>query len=258
MEGNVLPNRERVLGVAVDAVSREMAARAIVQRALETTAGAYVCLTNAYATVDSQRSNELRRSIEGAFLSVPDGVPLVWILHRRGHPDAEKVTGVELMPMVAAAGVEHGIRHFLYGGDDRVAEAATRRLEQLVPGVEVVGSVSPSFTPLHDWIIEDVMAEVERTKPHILWVGLGAPKQEKWMARAAGLLDVPIMVGVGAAFDFLGGTKKAAPSLVRHSGFEWLFRLASEPRRLWRRYLLGNPEFVYRLAREAVLRKRRG
>lgn len=247
---------ERVLGHRVDPVSRAQAADAVVERALAGGPGAYVCLTNVHTTVESQRSPALRRAVDDAFLSVPDGMPLTWILRRRGHVDTEKVTGIEYVPLVASRGLEVGLRHFFYGGAPGVAVRAGLRLADLVPGAQVVGAASPPFAKTHGgWATEDLQRELRRTKPHILWVGLGAPKQELWMAEMAGTLNVPVMIGVGAAFDYLAGTKRAAPRLLRHIGLEWLFRLAVEPRRLWRRYAVGNAVFLRLLLRDALQRR---
>ena len=246
---------ERVLGLRVDPVSKAQAVEAVVDRALGDEPGGYVCLTNVHSTVESHGSPALRSAVENALLSVPDGMPLVWILRRRGHPDTEKITGIEYMPLVASAGLQAGLRHSLYGGAPGVARRAGRRLEQLVPGVQIVGAASPPFTAIGDWPIDDLRRELERTKPHILWVGLGAPKQELWMGAMADVLEVPVMIGVGAAFDYLAGTKPAAPTFLRHMGLEWLFRLAVEPARLWRRYLVGNATFAYLFARDLISRR---
>ena len=236
----------------MDAVSKREAAESVVNRALVGTPGAYVCLTNVHTTVESQRSADLRAAVDGAFLSMPDGMPLTWILRRRGHADAEKVTGIEYIPAVASLGLDQGLRHFFYGGAPGIAVRAGLRLENLVPGVKVVGAASPPFAETPGWETAELQQELRRTKTHILWVGLGAPKQELWMAAMAGEVDVPIMIGVGAAFDYLAGEKASAPTFLRHVGLEWLFRLAVEPRRLWRRYLVGNTKFLYLLARDVL------
>jgi N-acetylglucosaminyldiphosphoundecaprenol N-acetyl-beta-D-mannosaminyltransferase len=243
---------ERILGLPVHAVSKAQAVEAVVRQGRGDQRGAYVCLTNAHTTVESQGSSALRAAVENAFLSVPDGMPLAWILRRRGYPQTEKVTGIEYMPMVASAGLDAGLRHFLYGGRPGVAEGAGRKLQQLVPGVEIVGTEAPPFTSIEAWPVDLLRRELHRTKPHILWVGLGAPKQELWMGAMSDLLDVPVMVGVGAAFDYLAGTKQPAPRSLRHMGLEWLFRLAVEPKRLWRRYLVGNSTFAYLLMRDQL------
>ena len=245
-------HRERVLGNPVHAVSRPDAIRLVLERVRESSPGAFVCLTNAHTAVESRRSGPLRDAAERAFLSVPDGMPLVWVLRRRGHRTTQKVTGIEFMPAVAAAGIGSGLRHYLYGGAPGVAEAAALSLRTMVPGAQVVGASTPPVSERADWSLDDLRASIAETQPDILWVGLGAPKQEIWMARVAGSLDVPVMVGVGAAFDFLAGTKRAAPRFLSDIGLEWLFRLLSEPRRLARRYVAGNSLFVYFLARDAL------
>lgn len=245
---------ERILGQRVHPVSKAQAATAVVERATRGAPGAYVCLTNVHSTVESRRFSEVREAADGAFLSVPDGMPLAWILRRRGHAQTEKVTGIEYMPLVAAAGVDAGLRHYLYGGSAGVAERAADGLERIVPGARVVGATSPPFAEVDRWPIDGLREELARTRPQVLWLGLGAPKQELWMARMSTILDVPVMIGVGAAFDYLAGTKRAAPTLFRHVGLEWLFRLAVEPRRLWRRYLRTNSTFVWLLLREGELR----
>jgi N-acetylglucosaminyldiphosphoundecaprenol N-acetyl-beta-D-mannosaminyltransferase len=248
---SVSPVREeRILGQRVHPISKAQAVDAMVERAIAGDGGAYVCLTNVHTTVESRRITELREAADGAFLSVPDGMPLVWILRRRGHPRTEKVTGIEYMPLVAAAGLRVGLRHYFYGGAPGVAARAGRRLGQLVPGVRVVGAASPPFAEIDAWPIEDLQAELRRTRPHVLWVGLGAPKQDIWMAKMHRSLDVPVMVGIGAGIDYLAGTMRSAPRILRHVGLEWLFRLAMEPRRLWRRYVVTNSRFVWLLARE--------
>jgi N-acetylglucosaminyldiphosphoundecaprenol N-acetyl-beta-D-mannosaminyltransferase len=250
-----LPWVERVLGHRVDPVTKARAAEAVVERALVGEPGAYVCLTNVHTTVESRRSAKLRAAVDGAYMSVPDGMPLTWILRRRGHLDTEKVTGIEFIPMVASIGLVRELRHFFYGGAPGVAVRAGLRLEELVPGVNVVGAASPPFADTHGgWPVEELELELRRTRPHVLWIGLGAPKQELLMAELAERVDVPVMVGVGAAFDYLARTKPAAPSLLRHIGLEWLFRLAAEPGRLWRRYLGTNSMFLWLLIRERLKR----
>jgi N-acetylglucosaminyldiphosphoundecaprenol N-acetyl-beta-D-mannosaminyltransferase len=243
---------ERILGHPVHPVSKAQAVEAVVRRA-GGQPGAYVCLTNAHTTVESQRSPALRAAVEDAYLSVPDGMPLAWIMRRRGHRHTEKVTGIEYIPLVASRGRDLGLRHFFYGGPPGVAVRAGLHLEDLVPGVHVVGAASPPFADVHGgWATEDLERELRRTQPNILWVGLGAPKQELWMSQVACRLTVPVMIGVGAAFDYLAGTKRAAPTFLRHVGLEWLFRLAVEPRRLFRRYAVGNAVFVELLLRDAL------
>lgn len=242
--------RERVLGHPVDSVGMDEAVAAIVARGT-TGRGGYVCLTNVDSTVTSQSLPPLRRAAENSYLSVPDGMPLVWILQRRGHRSAGKVTGIELIPRVARAGRSDGLRHYFYGGAPGVAQAAADRLVKMVPGTLIAGAASPPFGSIDELEAEDLARRLRETPTDVVWVGLGAPKQELWMAKVTKQIEGPVLVGVGAAFDFLAGTKKAAPRFISRLGFEWLYRLLTEPRRLWRRYLVGNTRFIWLLARSA-------
>lgn len=245
-------DREQIAGIPVHPVSLSQTIDAVVTNALGPSQGAYVCLSNANIAALSHESSDLRRAINGAFLSVPDGMPMVWVLRRRGHAHTEKVTGRELMPMTISAGVEKGLRHLLYGGGPGVAEAAAAELVRRVPGAMVEAAAAPPFASVDNWPMDDLRSLVEVRRPHVLWVGIGAPKQEILMARMAGELDVPVQVGVGAAFDFIAGSKREVPAALSDAGLEWLFRLATEPRRLWKRYLVGNTRFLYLLGREAL------
>lgn len=254
--GRIAP-RELVLDNPVDAVSRADAVDFVVDRAFSDENGAYVCLTNVHSTIESRRVKDLRTAVEGATLSVPDGQPLVWILRHRGHSETQKTTGIEFIPRVAAKGKSGGLRHLFYGGAPGVARAAAEGLKTRVPGIEVVGALTAPFSQSGEWPLDDLKRAIQDTRPHIIWVGLGAPKQEIWMSRVAPTLDVPVMVGVGAAFDFLAGRKRPAPRFLSDIGLEWLFRLLSEPRRLARRYVIGNSEFVW-LVSKGVFTQRDG
>ena len=277
------PKRDRILGHPVNALSNDEAIELIVQRALEGSPGAYACLTNVATTMLSQESPELRAAVDGSYISTPDGMPLVWILRRRGYPETEKLTGADLMPLLAAAGRDVGLRHFMYGWTNRLSQAAGRGLVAAVPGTEVVGTHCPPFAALQDpgpddldingpddrplapswvatggsvtevdWELEKLQAKLAETRPHILWVGLGCPLQEEWMAMVAGRLDVPVMIGVGRAFNYTAGSLKRCPQWMINTGLEWLYTFLAEPRRLWRRYILGNAHFTYLVARDAL------
>jgi N-acetylglucosaminyldiphosphoundecaprenol N-acetyl-beta-D-mannosaminyltransferase len=160
------------------------------------------------------------------------------------------------MPRVASAGLDIGLRHFFFGGPPGLASEAGKGLEELVPGTQIAGSYSPPFTPPERWNLDELQELLQSARPNIVWVGLGAPRQELWMAATSARLDVPVFVGVGAAFDFLAGTKCAAPRFLSRMGLEWLFSLLSEPRRLWHRYLVGNSRFAWMLFSEALKRRR--
>jgi N-acetylglucosaminyldiphosphoundecaprenol N-acetyl-beta-D-mannosaminyltransferase len=280
------PNRDRVLGHPVNALSNPQALGLMVRRATEGPPGAYVCLTNVATTTASRKSPAFRTAVEGSYISLSDGMPLVWILRRRGFPGTEKLTGADLMPRLARAGLDAGLRHFLYGWTNRIAQAAARGLEDEVPGTLIVGTHCPPFAaaqeqgpddldaptpddrPLAppwvsiggpvdrvDWRLDELQARLDEAKPHVLWVGLGSPLQEQWMSMVAGRLDVGLMIGVGRAFNYMAGALRRCPEWMVNTGLEWAYTFLSEPRRLWRRYLLGNAQFSYLLAQEAITRK---
>lgn len=247
--GNVmqaLPPRVNILGVAVTAQTMGDAVAAI-GRWIEQRASAYVCVTTAHVLVESQRHPSLKATLNAADMVTTDGMPLVWLCRSAGHA-AERVYGPDLMLELCARSGSEGWRHFLYGGTDQSLERLRARLTARFPGLCIVGSDAPPFRPLTD--LEDTAA-VERINaavPDILWVGLGGGKQDLWIAEHRGRIAAPVMIGVGAAFDFLAGSKRQAPRWMQHNGLEWLFRLAMEPRRLWRRYLLGNALFLWYVA----------
>jgi N-acetylglucosaminyldiphosphoundecaprenol N-acetyl-beta-D-mannosaminyltransferase len=183
-------------------------------------------------------------------LPVPDGQPLVWALHLLGHKRATRIYGPDLMKHWCERAARNGTPAYLYGGKDDAARALLeRRLLERFPGLRIVGGCSPPFRPVgvppltpaeREQVIEDINA----SGAQVVWVGTGQPRQELWMAEMRPLLRAPVLVGVGAAFDFHAGLVAQAPAWMGRSGFEWLYRLWREPRRLWRRYLLGNPRFV--------------
>ena len=193
--------------------------------------------------MESQRDDELRRIHETAGLVTPDGMPLVWIAHLLGHSHVERVYGPDLLLACCERSILRGYRHFFYGGAPGVGECLAARLGARFPGLSVAGLFSPPFRPLsadEDGALVDC---INAARPDIVWVGLSTPKQERWMAAHVGRLDAPVLIGVGAAFDFHAGVKRQAPRWMQRSGLEWSFRLAMEPRRRWRRYLRNNPAF---------------
>jgi N-acetylglucosaminyldiphosphoundecaprenol N-acetyl-beta-D-mannosaminyltransferase len=204
----------------------------------------YVVLTGAHGVVEMQRDEELRAINNAAGLVTPDGMSVVWVGRLRGFRQIEKVYAPDLMRGVFAHGVQRGYRHFLYGGDEGVADLLAGKLRAAYTGIDVVGTHCPPFRPLTEEETADVAAGINASRADIVWVGIGCPKQERWMARFRPLLDASVLVGVGAGFDFLAGAKAEAPAWIKYSGFEWLFRLAFEPRRLWPRYSEVVPGFL--------------
>jgi N-acetylglucosaminyldiphosphoundecaprenol N-acetyl-beta-D-mannosaminyltransferase len=207
-----------------------------------------------------QEDDELRKAVLGATFTVPDGQPLVWALRALGHPLHDRVYGPELMDRACARAARNGTRFYLYGGRNHGALAElARRLRLRHPGLKIVGGQCPPFRPLTDDEESAVAQDINRSGADVVWVGIGVPKQEKWMAAMRDRLEAPVLVGVGAAFDFHAGLIPQAPDALQRLGLEWAFRLAQEPRRLWRRYLRYNPRFVIGFLRQylGTLRGRR-
>jgi N-acetylglucosaminyldiphosphoundecaprenol N-acetyl-beta-D-mannosaminyltransferase len=217
----------------------------------------YVVAANTHTITAAQEDPELRAALLGADLNVPDGQPLVWALNMLGAGLSDRVYGPDLMDHACARAARTGLRFYLYGGRNQGALAQlARNLRLRHPGLRIVGGYVPPFRPLTPEEEDAVVEDVARSGADVVWVGIGVPKQEKWMARMRPRLDAPVLVGVGAAFDFHAGLVAQAPSWIQRLGLEWLFRLAQEPRRLWRRYLRYNPRFVAGFARQ-YLRHRR-
>ncbi len=192
-------------------------------------------------------------------LAVPDGQPLVWALRALGHRRASRVYGPDLMARYIERSVRTGTRHYLYGGRNQGALVQlVGELRRRYPGIRIVGGYSPPFRELSEdeeqWVVDDV----NRSKADVVWVGTGQPKQEKWMAAMRERLEPPLLIGVGAAFDFHAGLIPQAPSWMQAVGLEWVYRLAQEPRRLWRRYARYNPLFITAFARQLVAARRAG
>lgn len=202
----------------------------------------YVCVANVHTAMQSLWDPDLRRASRAADLSVPDGRPLS-LLGRLNGIEAQQVRGADLMEAVARQGLKAKAGHYFYGGKPGVAEAAAAKLQALVPGARIAGLASPSAAEVTAGSGKALAAKLKRSKATVLWVGLGAPKQEQWMQRMRGQLPVT-MVGVGAAFDYHAGTQAQAPRWMQRLALEWLFRLFNEPGRLWKRYLLTNTAFL--------------
>jgi N-acetylglucosaminyldiphosphoundecaprenol N-acetyl-beta-D-mannosaminyltransferase len=218
---------------------------------IEARRGGYVCVAATHLVVASQDDPELRAAVLGADFTVPDGQPLVWALNLLGHRLTNRVYGPELMERACARAVTTGRRMYLYGGRSQGALVQlTRNLRLRHPGLRIVGGYSPPFRSLTESEEDAVVFDIRRSGAEVVWVGIGMPKQEKWMARMAPRLDGCVLVGVGAAFDFHSGVIPQAPAWMQRLGLEWAFRLAHEPRRLWRRYLRYNPRFVTGFARQ--------
>ncbi len=217
----------------------------------------FVCVCNVHTVMASGEDPELRRALLASSFNVPDGQPLVWAINSLGHDLPARVYGPELMARACAHAAQQGHRFYLYGGRNQggLVQLALN-LRQRYPGVKIVGGYSPPHRPLTEEEQNAVVAEINRARADVVWVGIGVPKQEKWMALMRPRLDAPVLVGVGAAFDFHAGLVPQAPTWLQEAGLEWAYRLAHEPRRLWRRYLRYNPRFVTAFARQLAQHRR--
>ncbi|MBX5445307.1 WecB/TagA/CpsF family glycosyltransferase [Sphaerobacter sp.] len=240
----------RILGMRVDATSYAAAAEQVITWA-KAGESRYVCVSTVHMVMEGHDRAEFQRIVNAADLVTPDGMPLVWGLKLLGIPSATRVYGPDLTPVVCERAAREGVPVGFYGGTPEVLDRMIANLTARYPGLQVVYRHSPPFRPLTAEEEAREIEEIRASGARILFVGLGCPKQEQWMAARRGRIDA-VMLGVGAAFDFLAGTKRQAPDLIQSLGLEWLFRLATEPRRLWRRYLYNNPRFVVLFAAQIL------
>ncbi len=210
----------------------------------------YICVRDVHGVMRAQEDPALLEIHDRAGMVTPDGMPLVWLSKRRGYTSIDRVCGADLVDALCAAGIEGGIGHYFYGGKPGVAERMAAALQAKHHGLRVAGTGTPPFRPLSADEDTAATAQIAAAAPDVVWVGLSTPKQEHWMRDHVGRIPGATLIGVGAAFDFYAGDVKRAPKWMHKSGLEWLHRLASEPRRLWRRYLVLAPQFVWQVARE--------
>jgi len=251
--------RIELAGVRIDGCTLAEAVDTIAERAAAGGPPAYVVTPNAQHLVLLQDDDAFREIYAGAMLSVADGMPLVWASRWLGTPLPERVNGTDLFVALCARAAERGHRIFLFGGRPGAADAAGAELQRRYPRLIVAGTCCPPFG------FEADRAELERldqlvrsARPDLLFVGLGAPKQERWIASRALALGVPVSLGIGVSFEFVGGMVRRAPGWMQRIGLEWLYRLISEPRRLWRRYLFGNAAFIQLIARQWWAQRNQG
>jgi N-acetylglucosaminyldiphosphoundecaprenol N-acetyl-beta-D-mannosaminyltransferase len=206
----------------------------------------YICVTGVHGVMVAQDDDAFIRILNDSFLTVPDGMPTVWVGRHQGFT-MERVYGPDFMRDFCRHSVVRGYRHFLYGGGEGVAEALKSSLVRMIPGLQIAGTYTPPFRPLNSSELDDLRTVVERTRPDVMWIGLSTPKQERFMAEYLDELNVKVMVGVGAAFDVHTGRIKDAPAWVKKIGMQWLHRVAQDRKRLWKRYLRNNPRFVWKI-----------
>jgi len=238
--------RVNVLGVGVSVINQDRA-REFLFDALRHGKRGYVTVTGVHGVSEAQTDKTLREIFNRALLVTPDGMPMVWMGRLQKHPSIERVYGPDLMLNLCQHSVQHGFKHFLFGGVPGVAEDLRDKLVARFPGLKIVGTFTPPFRRMNDNELRDLQQMVRASQPDFFWVGLSTPKQERFMAQYLSVLpEAKILVGVGAAFDLLTGRVKQAPKSMQKAGLEWLFRLTQEPKRLWKRYLVNNPLFLVR------------
>lgn len=242
-----------VFGVPIDALSWEAVTRRILDWAGRKESR-YVAICNAHVVVTASRDPVYRRLIAEADMATPDGAPVAWMLRRMGFAGQPRISGPDLMWRLCERCAGEGISIYLYGSTPTTLRALEGRLRSALPGLAIGGLESPPFRSYAEQIEDEGAIErINRSGAGIVFVGLGCPKQERWIAEHRGRVQA-VMIGVGAAFDFHAGTIARAPEWMRNNGLEWLHRLASEPRRLWKRYLVTNSLFLYLAAVQLVKR----
>lgn len=242
------PDRVEVLGVGISLINMASALEEIIGW-VDGGKRNYVCVTGVHGVMESQRDPELLAIHNQSGLTTPDGMPMVWAGRWAGDSSVERVYGPDLMLALLDEAAEQGWSSFFYGGAPGVPEELVARLRTRIPTLAVAGTWSPPFRPLEPSEEREVVEMINASGADLVWVGLSTPKQERWMARFRPELDAPVLLGVGAAFDFHAGRVSQAPRWMQRAGLEWLYRMIREPRRLWRRYLTNNPRFIYSVLR---------
>ncbi|PKG82543.1 glycosyltransferase [Colwellia sp. 75C3] len=220
--------------------------------------GAYVCVSNVHMCMEVYDSPEFANIVNDADLVIPDGKPLSWAQKLLGHSDAKQVRGQDIMNAICAASGEKSLNIGFYGGSsEALLNTVKEKLVASYPDINITYAFSPPFRPLTEDEDAGVVAAMNAAKVNVLFVGIGCPKQERWMAEHKSQLNC-VMLGVGAAYDFIAGSKKHAPRWMQKIGLEWLFRLCSEPKRLWRRYFSTNPRFIWHFGKQLLKHKLSG
>lgn len=238
-----IPETVNILGVGVHALDMAATIR-IIRSWISDDSQNYICVTNVHAVMECYRSSRINRIYREAGLVTPDGMPLVWLSRIAGFKNTQRIYGPDLLIEFLNATKQCGFKHFFYGGEEGIVDKLAQSLCNKFPGLNIAGCYSPPFRKLTEEEDLKITELINKSEADIVWVGLGAPKQEIWMADHLGKIQAPVMIGIGAAFDFLSGSKPQAPRWIRSVGLEWFFRLLTEPCRLWKRYLVYNSHFV--------------
>ncbi|MEE0801472.1 MAG: WecB/TagA/CpsF family glycosyltransferase [Gemmiger sp.] len=237
------PKTCRIMGVQIAVTDMEQTL-ALIAENLQTWKGEYICVSNVHTTVTAYEDPDYRQVQNGAVMALPDGGPLSAYSRRCGFPQAQRVTGPDLMKRILEESAEHGWRHYFYGSTEQTLDALRGWIARRYPGAVIAGMYSPPFRPMTPEEDEEIVRKINETSPDFVWVGLGAPKQERWMAAHRGRVHA-LMLGVGAAFDYEAGNIRRAPEWMQKHSLEWLYRMMQDPRRLIGRYLNTNLKFLW-------------
>jgi N-acetylglucosaminyldiphosphoundecaprenol N-acetyl-beta-D-mannosaminyltransferase len=236
--------RMNILGVGISTINMKDAVE-LSHALIRSERKSYICVTDVHTVIEAQSDAGLRSILNSSFLTTPDGVPLVWIGRMLGYGRLRRVYGPDFLIEMCKVSAKRKYRHFFFGGKPGVAQELAKQLGERFPGLEIAGTYTPPFRALTADEERDLEEQIRQAEPDILWVGLGSPKQERFMAQYCGRLDARLMVGVGAAFDIHSGAVKEAPQWIKNMGLQWLHRLIQEPRRLWKRYSHCIPSFLW-------------
>jgi N-acetylglucosaminyldiphosphoundecaprenol N-acetyl-beta-D-mannosaminyltransferase len=253
---SLMANRRTILilGTPIDVLDWETAVARIAEWA-RINESRYVCICNVHSVVSTRSDPIFGQVVANADMTTPDGEPVAWMLRRFGVPSQTRINGPDLMWRYCAEAAARGEAIYLYGGTHETLQILERRLEKTFPGLRVAGAWSPPFRTLTEEEDEADIARINASGAGTVWVSLGCPKQEKWMAVHRGRINA-VMIGVGAAFEYHAGTIQRAPLWMQRRGLEWLYRLLSEPRRLWKRYLVTNTLFIFLVTCQLLSRRR--
>lgn len=239
-----------ILGVNIAAINMKWLLEYL-DKNISKVKGDYICVSNVHTTVTSYEDEEYCAIQNGGLMAIPDGGPLSSVGRKRGYSHMERTTGPSLMGEIFKVSAEKGYRHYFYGSTEKTLELLEKKLKDKYPGIQIVGMYSPPFRPLTNDEDEKITQEINQKKPDFVWVGLGAPKQERWMASHQGQIN-GLMIGVGAGFDYYAENIKRAPVWMQKRNLEWLYRLIQDPKRLFNRYFHTNTKFIW----NAVIRRK--
>lgn len=237
-----------ILGVNIAAIDMEWIVDYLNEN-IHDLAGDYICVSNVHTTVTAFEDPEYMNVQNGAIMAIPDGGPLSYVGQKRGFQDMQRTTGPSLMDEIFKISAQKGYRHYFYGSTEETLTVMAEKLKEKYPGICIAGMYSPPFRELTAKENDDITALINDVNPDFVWVGLGAPKQENWMADHQGKIN-GLMIGVGAGFDYYAGNIQRAPEWMQKRNLEWMYRLLQDPKRLFKRYLHTNPKFIW----HAVLR----